>query len=363
MTRCLSVIALVIVATIGWAREASAAIPGEQQINDYYDNLHWLEKAGLGPKFGMVQKADGSGAKQLFDHGALYWRASTGVIKLDGAFWTDYQQRGAEAGVLGMPVHDEGGHVPYAYVHDGYYWTSTQEFANGELVRAPHDTQIYAVYGSLYEVWQLNGSELGVLGLPIGEQVNHFSSGPTPLPIAWEQAFQGGDVSWSLKNQLVNGTPWLGTIDPQNTAKIRVRMPAKQNAIGKVCERTLDATVWVHDDADGVPFEAESAWCSHDPLNKTRSALKGKLRVPSSGVIQMTKPRWGFTSRHNGGGSSTLYNENPDEPAASLSAFPGNTDTLEIDDSFGDLNHGVVVDQITVQNLAISDDDIVFPAD
>jgi hypothetical protein len=362
MTRSLSVLAFVVVLVGGSARVAHAAIPGEAEINDYYNHLSNLQKAGFGPKFGMVQHAGSSGAKQLFDNGALYWQASTGVVEVTYDLWDKYEASGSESGVLGMPTDNVEGHPPCSYINDASSCTTTQAFQNGELVKAPHQTAIYMVYGTFFDVWVKNQRELGPLGLPLDDEVTHLRVLPGGFPTidSAEQQFQGGEVSWSTTRQIFTGSPWAATIDKENTAHIRVTMPVTLGAAGFFCDKAVDKTIWVHDDPDGFRFEPVSGWCVKDSTNKLRAIFFAKLRVPSDGVIQLSKLNWGFLVVW-AGVQSTTYTDNPNLAVLSLSAAPGHTDTLELNETLGNLDHNMQDTDLTLKNLEISDADIKFP--
>lgn len=102
----------------------------------------------------------GGGSASRFQNGRISWSASTGAWELRGPILTAYEQRDAEAGVLGFPLSGD------APVDDGR--GRYGRFQRGRLSWGP-ETGAHAVTGTFAERYEQLGAERGSLGYPLAD--------------------------------------------------------------------------------------------------------------------------------------------------------------------------------------------------
>jgi uncharacterized protein with LGFP repeats len=117
------------------------------------------EKGLLGYPTQSVSNLPGGGQYAKFEHGSIYWTAATGARAMLGAIQQRWLADGAQAGRMGYPTQSvstlpAGGQ--YAkFEHGSIYWTAS--------------TGAWEVRGAFLTAWAGVGYEHGVLGYPIGE--------------------------------------------------------------------------------------------------------------------------------------------------------------------------------------------------
>lgn len=98
-----------------------------------------------------------AGCSQLFQGGAMYWSAATGVHEVHGAILSQYTAVGAQNGALGYPSsHESCTTAPTA---------CTSSFQNGVIVWSPSTGPVASTTPTL-DGWQARGGATGTLGLP-----------------------------------------------------------------------------------------------------------------------------------------------------------------------------------------------------
>jgi uncharacterized protein with LGFP repeats len=188
------------------------------------------------------------GCGQVFQNGRIFNAPATGIFALTGAIHDSWVARGSEVGTLGYPTSPQycglkdggckqefqggtllssraggtravSGPVAAAYAASGneggtmgYPTTEVvcglkdggcgQTFENGRIFYSPA-TGARAVRGPIHTAWTAQGSELGPLGYPTGDQICGLANG------GCKQTFQGG----TLYSSPTTGTfPVSGTI-------------------------------------------------------------------------------------------------------------------------------------------------------
>ena len=114
----------------------------------------------------------------FFQHGAIYWSASTGAVQVSDRMLSTFRAQGGTNGALGLPVSDEQpgalpGELVQQFQHGRIYWSSA--------------TGAQAVNTSMLESYQSLGADAGWLGLPISSE----QSGPAGSRM---QRFANGDL-------------------------------------------------------------------------------------------------------------------------------------------------------------------------
>ncbi|MGY2084927.1 LGFP repeat-containing protein [Blastococcus sp. SYSU DS0539] len=151
----------------------------------------WSASGGLtGPLGAPIgnEEAAGSGVRQAFTGGTIYWSAGTGARVVQGAVAIAYDRAGGAAGPLGLPVGDEkpsGAARVQQFTSGSIYWTS----AGGA----------HPVRGAIGTAWSAGGGLTGPLGAPIGDEVAAGAGSA--------QAFQNGVLHWSA-------TSWVHRMAP-----------------------------------------------------------------------------------------------------------------------------------------------------
>jgi uncharacterized protein with LGFP repeats len=109
-----------------------------------------------------VATADGAGRMQNFQGGAVFWSAGTGAWPVRGGIRAAWAAAGADTGPLGYPTGDEG---PTA---DGI--GALQSFQGGAVFYSP-STGAHPVRGAIRAAWGAQGADTGVLGYPTSAEV------------------------------------------------------------------------------------------------------------------------------------------------------------------------------------------------
>jgi uncharacterized protein with LGFP repeats len=165
--------------TVAW----SAA--GVQTTSGAIRDLWVASGAGGGslgqPTAGMVCAA-GSGCRQAFEGGTVFWSSATRARVVSDSLLTAYTAVGGESGYLGYPSTDQG----CGMVRGG----CGQQFQGGSVYSSPA-TGAHATSGAIRTLWMAQGWESGALGYPAGDMVCGLAGG------GCRQVFQGGTVTWS----------------------------------------------------------------------------------------------------------------------------------------------------------------------
>jgi hypothetical protein len=219
----LAAAAVVVVSAAGGV--AHADVIGAYDIHEYYAHLSLAEQQGLGWEVGEAVVAGGDGAKQLYDHGAIYWRESSGAVMVHWSVWPRYKQLGAETGELGWPADEVDADAMRLLAGEDdltgkpIRW---QDFANGALVAHPRSTTARKITSSMFEVWKKNGRGTGPLGYPVDDTVLEFQSSPgLPFPMlkTAKQTFDGAVVDWSFTRMMLGLPAWNAEVDTKHTAR------------------------------------------------------------------------------------------------------------------------------------------------
>ncbi len=118
---------------------------------------------------------------QQFQGGRIYWSATGGGHAVRGAVLNEYIAQNGSAGILGLPVIDEG------TLNGGTY----QQFANGRIYWKS-DTGAHTVHGAVLNEYVNQNGSAGILSFPNSNE-NGINSGVS-------QSFQGGRVYWRENN-------------------------------------------------------------------------------------------------------------------------------------------------------------------
>lgn len=147
----------------------------------------WL----LWPTEAMTLNPDGTGYRQRFVNGFIYWSPSTGAhaVTTDSAkVWAKY---GWEAGWMGYPL---GGEVPVSGSSpiDGETHGWVQIFQGGRIYRTPilGGYQIAVITGAIFDRWNSLGGTQGPLGFPIADEA------VAPDGVGRYSIFQQGVIYW-----------------------------------------------------------------------------------------------------------------------------------------------------------------------
>ena len=136
------------------------------------------EGSSLGVSTGPERHVgDGRGRYVNYQHGSIYWTASTGARRLVGAIRTRWLQLGGPRGLLGYPRDD----MIRADDGKGYL----QGFEKGTLVDPP-GLAVVRVTGAIRTAWVAWHRETGVLGYPTAEMTR------TKRGDGYQQTFQHG---------------------------------------------------------------------------------------------------------------------------------------------------------------------------
>ena len=114
------------------------------------------------PKAGQGKAKDGKGWFQAFEKGATCDSAATVTSSVHGTAYTRWVASGRETGLLGYPAHDRINRA------DGKGWY--QQFEHGAVCDSTA-TATHMVYGTAFSRWVAHGRENGVLGYPTRELV------------------------------------------------------------------------------------------------------------------------------------------------------------------------------------------------
>jgi hypothetical protein len=101
--------------------------------------------------------ADKIGRYSLFQGGSIYWKESIGAHEVHGAIWAQWKAMNWEIGVLGYPITDEtatsdGRGRKSEFEHGSIYWSAS--------------TGAHEVYGDIRARYNALGAEKSSLGLP-----------------------------------------------------------------------------------------------------------------------------------------------------------------------------------------------------
>lgn len=125
---------------------------------------------------------DKSGRYNVFEHGSVYWSPPTGAHEVHGAIRDTWAAHGYETGVLGYPTSDEIG------APDGVGRIGT--FTGGSIYWTPA-TGAHEVHGAIRDRWTSLGSERGLLGYPVTDEL------PAPDRTGRYNVFARGSIYWS----------------------------------------------------------------------------------------------------------------------------------------------------------------------
>jgi uncharacterized protein with LGFP repeats len=126
--------------------------------------------------------SDGVGRFSRFEHGSIFWSPSTGARAMLGPIEAAWNAAGAEQGFLGYPVQS----VSTAADHVGQY----ARFERGVIFWSP-SSGAHQVLGAIGGLWAATGSERGVLGYPVSDEL------VTADGVGRFSRFQHGSIFWS----------------------------------------------------------------------------------------------------------------------------------------------------------------------
>jgi uncharacterized protein with LGFP repeats len=129
-----------------------------------------------------AQRPVAGGAVQGYQHGAIYWSASTGAHEVHGAILDHYATLGGPAGVLGFPVTDETG------TPDGIGRYDHFDGGGGTSIYWTPATGAWSVHGAIRARWAAQGWERGPLGYPVSDEY--------AVPGRRRSDFQHGSLVW-----------------------------------------------------------------------------------------------------------------------------------------------------------------------
>jgi uncharacterized protein with LGFP repeats len=136
-----------------------------------------FEQGTLGyPVSDEVALANGRGAFNWFQRGAVYWSPSSGAHWLTGPILDAWVAQGFEGGPLGFPVGD------HVQTRDGGAFTW---FEHGAVYWSP-DTGAHRMAGPILDAWVAQGFEGGPLGYP--------TSDPYQVAQGTRVDFEGGSL-------------------------------------------------------------------------------------------------------------------------------------------------------------------------
>jgi uncharacterized protein with LGFP repeats len=123
---------------------------------------------------------DGRGRFAEYEHGHIYWTATTGARPIPKLLFEAYAKLGWETGPLGYPTR-------FFTVIPGV--GDIQAFEGGVLYRKYGQPDGFYVHGAIGARYAGLGSEAGPLGWP--------TSNETPFPDWVSQDFENGRIVWS----------------------------------------------------------------------------------------------------------------------------------------------------------------------
>lgn len=123
---------------------------------------------------------DGVGRYSVFEHGSIYWTASTGAFEVHGSIRDKWAALGWEAGLLGYPVSDEaptsdGAGRYNVFVGGSVYWSAS--------------TGAHEVHGVIRDKYAEVGWEAGALGYPTSDEY--------AVTDGRRSDFERGSITWS----------------------------------------------------------------------------------------------------------------------------------------------------------------------
>jgi uncharacterized protein with LGFP repeats len=134
------------------------------------------------PTTSVTTGADGTGQYARFQHGSVYTSPATGIHTMTGAIGALYESAGAEHSWLGYPTSD----VVTAADGTGQYAT----YQGGTIYWSP-STGLHSLYGTILSLYTAVGAEQSFLGYPTQSVL------PTADTIGRYAQFQGGSMYWS----------------------------------------------------------------------------------------------------------------------------------------------------------------------
>jgi hypothetical protein len=132
------------------------------------------------PKTNEQATPDGVGRYTVFDRGSIYWTQATGAFEVHGVIRDQWAALAWETGVLGYPIGDE---LQTPDMKGRY-----NVFEHGSIYWT-EETGAHEVLGFIRDKWATLGWETGALGYPIsGEQV---------VAGGRKSDFQHGSLTWN----------------------------------------------------------------------------------------------------------------------------------------------------------------------
>jgi uncharacterized protein with LGFP repeats len=162
----------------GTAEHGAPCLQGPGSILDKFDAMG-SNGSVLGASIGPERLVgDGRGRYVNYEHGSIYWSASTAAHAVVGVARIVWLKAGGPRGVLGYPrgerVHDADG----AWV---------QQFEKGVLGDT-RQSSTSVLYGVPYRRWRELGAQSGVLGYPTSNRLSRDDG-------RWVQWFTGGAMA------------------------------------------------------------------------------------------------------------------------------------------------------------------------
>lgn len=163
---------------IVWSPASGAQISQGAMRKDWASRGY--ENGGLGyPLTGELCDLPGSGCRQEYQGGTIYWSSTTGARSVNGGIKVRYQEQGGVAGYLGYPIENEVCNQPKGGC---YQW-----FQGGLIFWSP-TTGAQPIRGGMKAKYESMGWHLSYLGYPAAPEV---CTGGECV-----QAFQAGYLTW-----------------------------------------------------------------------------------------------------------------------------------------------------------------------
>jgi SpoIID/LytB domain protein len=161
-------------------------------VRDRWSQLGW-ERSPVGyPVTDELATPDGVGRYNHFQQGSIYWTPSTNAQEVHGAIRALWAHMGWERSAVGYPTTGE------VRAPDGV--GRFNHFQGGSIYWTP-STNAHEVHGAIGAKWSRLGSERGLLGYPVTDELR------TPNSVGRFNHFQGGSIYWtpSTNAQEVHG--------------------------------------------------------------------------------------------------------------------------------------------------------------
>lgn len=194
MRRSIAALATVLIMTalggvvsVGTATSAAAADCLPESAAQGAIGVKYRAMGGAGGPLGCptsyeLTNPDGTGKRQVFAGGTMYWSNATGAHPVWGKIGEKWGELGWEGGQFGYPVSDE--------LTNPDNVGKRQQFQGGTIYWS-HDTGAHPIWGAIGEAWGDLGWEGGDFGYPVSDVV------ASPDGVGVYSEFQRGWIYWS----------------------------------------------------------------------------------------------------------------------------------------------------------------------